>query len=277
MNMRVNKSYWLAGLLALCCIGGVFAYWTQEILVHNEFETARYDTKIEENFVPPDNWKPGQEINKDVWISNKGTVPAFMKVTLHQQWIRTKNVTDLDGEVIKPSAGESFPLSFKTGDGEEYAAKIKWGDVVLLSSGRKRSIDLGIDVVDSIEKANGKWLLTSDVADKNGDYLLYLIGMVDSGKKSPLIVDSVMMNPQIQPAILEKTTYYDAATDEWKTTSKRNSTSDYECAKYTMTVNATTVQATEDAVRSVFSTADDNSEVVEYLAGHAVKPADLSR
>lgn len=277
MNVRWNKSYWLAGLLAMCCIGGVFAYWTQELLVHNEFKTARYDTKIEEEFVPPENWEPGQEINKDVWISNKGTVPVFIKATLHQEWIRTQNVTDLDGEVIKPSAGEKFPLSFETKDGDEYAAQIKWGDVVLLASGRKSNIDLGLDVADSIEKTSGKWLLTSDVPDKNGDFLLYFIGMVDDGKKSPLIVDSVTMNPMIQPAILEKTTYYDAAVETWKTTSERNSTSDYECAKYTMLVDATTVQATADAVRSVFSTAGDNKEIVEYLASHAIKPVDLSR
>ena len=59
MKIKTHKSYWLAGLLALCVVGGVFAYWTQELLVHNEFKTARYDTKIEEEFVPPENWKPG--------------------------------------------------------------------------------------------------------------------------------------------------------------------------------------------------------------------------
>lgn len=277
MNMKLIRIYWLAGLLALCCIGGVFAYWTQELLVHNEFQTARYDTKIEEKFIPPDDWKPGQEVNKDVWVSNQGTVPAFIKVNLHQEWIRTRNITDLNGEIIRPEAGENFPLSFKTEKGNEYAALIKWGDVVLLSSGKKSDIDLGLGVVDKIEDASGKWLLMSDIPDKNGDYLLYFIGMVDGGKKSPLIVDSVTMNPSIKPAVLEKTTYYDASSGEWKTVSERNSTSDYECAKYTILVKATTVQATADAVKSVFSTEGDTAGVVEYLASHAVKPADISQ
>lgn len=276
MKKRMRTSYWLAGLLVLCCIGGVFAYWTQELLVHNEFKTARYDTKIEEAFVSPKNWKPGQETNKDVWISNKGTVPAFVKVNLHQEWVRTKNVTDLDGNVIRPSAGERFPLFFQTSGSSEYAARIKWGDVVLLSSSKKSDLDLGLNTVDRIEDAAGKWLLISDEPNQNGDFLLYFIGMVGVGKKSPLLVDSVSMNPRIQPAVIEKTTYYDAETEAWKTISERNRTSDYECAEYTMRVDATTVQATADAVRSVFTTADDSRVAVEYLANHAVKPADLS-
>ena len=275
MKIKTHKSYWLAGLLALCVVGGVFAYWTQELLVHNEFKTARYDTKIEEEFVPPENWKPGQEINKEVWISNKGTVSVFIKAVLHQEWIRKENITDADGEVIPPSEGGSFPLSFRTQDGEQYAAQIHWGEVVLLASGRKSNIDLGVKTVDKIDDARGKWLLVNDVPDQNGDFLLYYIGMVEKDKNSPLLVDSVMMNPLIQPAILSKTTYYDTDVGEWKTTVERNSTFDYECAKYTMLVSATTVQATEDAVKAVFATEKDSPEAVEYLANHAVQPADL--
>lgn len=276
MKIRKNKIYWLAGLMVLCCIGGVFAYWTQELLVHNEFKTARYDTSIEEKFVPPDNWEPGQEINKDVWITNTGTVPAFVKVVLHQEWVRRENITDPDGNIVLPKAGDKFPLSFETEEGSEYAAQITWGEnVVLLSSGKKGNIDLGLKTVDKIEDAQGKWLLVSDVPDQNDDYLLYYIGVIEKNGNSPLIADSVTMNPQIQPAVLRKDTVYDKTDKEWITTSGRNSTYDYECAKYTLLVTATTVQATEDAVKEVFGTENDNKEIVKYLADHAVKPADL--
>ena len=275
MKIKIHKSYGLAGLLALCVVGGVFAYWTQELLVHNEFKTATYDTKIEEEFVPPDNWLPGQEINKDVWVANHGTVPAFIRVVLHQEWVRTDNVTVMGDGIIQPSSGESFPLSFQAGEGKEYAAQIGWGDVVLLSSGKKSNIDLGLKVVDRIEDASGKWLLMSDVPDENGNFLLFYIGTVGKNSKTPLLVDSVTMNPLIQPAVLSKTTYYDAGAGEWKTISERNSTYDYECAKYTMLVTATTVQATADAVKTVFATGKDSPEAVEYLASHAVQPTDL--
>lgn len=274
--MKKNKIYWLIGIMTLCCIGGVFAYWTQELLVHNEFKTARYDTEIEEKFVSPDNWKPGEEINKDVWISNNGTVPAFVKVVINQEWIRRENVTDLDGTIISPAEGGKFPLFFESEKEKQYAAQITWGeDVVLLSSGRKSDIDIGLKTVEKISDAEGKWLLVSDQPDENGNLLLYFIGTVAAGKESPLLVDSVTMNPLIQPAILRKDTYYDETEKRWITTSVKNNTYDYEAAKYTMLVTGTTVQATSDAVKEIFGTADDHTEVVNYLADHAVNPADL--
>lgn len=276
MKKRTNKIYWLAGLFVLCCIGGVFAYWTQELSVHNEFRTARYDTNIEEKFVSPDNWKPGQEINKDVWISNNGTVPAFSRVVLHQEWIRKENVTDSEGNIILPKAGEKFPLFFQTEAGNAYAAQIEWGkDVVLFASGKKSDVDLGLSVVNRIEDAKGKWLLVSDIPDRNDDFLLYYIGITDQDATSPLIVDSVTMSPLIQPAVVSKDTSYDKIRGTWITTAERNDTYDYECAKYTMLITVTTVQATSDAVKDVFGTSGDNREIVEYLANHAVNPADL--
>ncbi len=276
MKRKGNRIYWMIGLLLLICIGGVFAYWTQELLVHNEFKTARYKTSLEEKFVSPDNWEPGQETNKDVWLTNTGTVPAFAKVCLHQEWIRTENVTDSDGNIVLPVAGDKFPLSFSTKNGMEYAAKITWGEnVVLLASGKTSTIDLGLKTVDQIDEAKGKWLLVSDVPDGNGDYLLYYIGIVEASGKSPLLVDSVTMNPQIQPAVIQKNTYYDESAKKWVTKLERNSTYDYENAKYTLVITATTVQATADAVTEVFGTNDDDSAIVKYLAGHAKDPADF--
>lgn len=276
MKRKGNRIYWIIGLLLLICIGGVFAYWTQELLVHNEFKTARYETNLEEKFVSPDNWEPGQETNKDVWLSNTGTVPAFVKARLHQEWIRTDNVTDQDGNIVLPAAGEKFPLSFTTKNGMEYAAEINGGEnVVLLASGKKSSIDLGLNTVDRIDDAKGKWLLVSDVPDGNGDFLLYYIGIVEVSGKSPLLVDSVTMNPKIQPAVIQKNTYYDESAKKWVTKLERNSTYDYENAKYSLVITAATVQATADAVTGVFGTNDDDSAVVKYLAGQAKDPADF--
>lgn len=276
MKRKINKIYWLAGLFVLCCIGGVFAYWTQELLVHNEFKTARYDTDIEEKFVPPDNWTPGQEINKDVWISNKGTVPVFVKVIIHQEWVRKETITDSEGNVILPKAGDRFPLSFQTEEGDMYAAQIAWGEnVVLLASGKESKINLGLSTVNRIEDASGKWLLVSDVPDKNGDFLLYYIGTVSPDGQSPLIVDSVTMNSFIRPAVVSKDTFYDETEKKWITADEKNSTYDYECAKYTMLVEASTVQATADAVKEVFGTADDHADTVNYLSVHALNPADF--
>lgn len=248
------KILMLAALI-ICCIGGVFAYWTQVLIAHNEFETARYDTKLNEIFKAPDDWIPGQEINKDVWISNEGNIPVFVKVVINQTW------KDADG---------SIPLVFDADGKDEYAALIKWGDVVLLSSGKTGNIDLGLPVVDSIEAAKGKWLLMSDEPDENGDFMLFCIGMVDAGKTTPLLVDSVTMNPAIQPRVIGKKLTYNKETGEQELEEVLNTTYSYESARYTMFITATTVQATASAVRDVFGTTGASKDVVKYLADHGL-------
>lgn len=271
-SLKWNKLYWLAGVTFLCCVSGVFAYWTQELTAHNQFKTAKYDTALEEIFVSPDLWCPGQQINKDVWVTNKGNVPAFVKAVINQEWIRQQNVTDLEGKVIAPAAGEAFPLIFEVDDKKEYAAQIRWGEqVALLASGKHSEASLGLPIAEKIEDAAGKWLLVNDQPDQNGNYIFYYIGILESGKTTPLLVDEVMMNPAIEPAILEKNTYYDKETKTWITTVKKNDSYDYECAKYTMTVTALTVQATETAVKEIFGEAAGDQIVVDYLASHAWK------
>ena len=53
-NKVWNKKYlFIPAFLCLFLIGGVFAYWTQELQVRNEFKTAKYDTKIVEDFIAP--------------------------------------------------------------------------------------------------------------------------------------------------------------------------------------------------------------------------------
>lgn len=241
----------------------------------NKFQTARYDTRLEEEFVSPDNWLPGEKINKDVWVENKSSIPIFVKMIIRQEWIRLQNVLDLDGNVIAPAAGEKIPLVFETEGLKEYAAQISWGEqVVLLASGKSSEVHLGLPLVDKVEDAVGKWLLISEEPDQNDNYILYYIGMIDAKGKSPLTVDSVTMNANIRPAILEKVTTYDKETEKWITTALTNGTYDYENAEYAMFVTVETVQATADAVKTVFAAEEDNEKIVTYLASYAMKNAD---
>lgn len=256
----------MIGLLAVCCIVGVFAYWTQELLVHNQFEVASYDTKIEEEFRSPDNWLPGIETNKDVWIKNNSSIPVFTKVEIKQDWIRKENVLDVDGTVISPEKGEAFSLTFDVNGHKEYAAQIQWGtEVMLLASGEKSDVSLGLPIADTVADADGKWLLVSDVPDSEGKLLLYYIGTIAQNDRSPKLVDAVTMNPQVQPSVLVKKVTYNEQSGQWETTSILNKTGGYDCARYTMSISATTVQATKDAVKNVFGTAQDVSTVVEHL------------
>lgn len=259
--------YWLTGLLLLCFISGVFAQWTQELTVHNEFKTARYDTVLEEEFQSPNQWKPGEEINKDVWIKNNGTVPIFAKVMLHQEWTRKNNGTDEWEGAAAQAAGEGCPLSFGDGKEKEYAAQIHWSDqVVLLESGKVSDIDLGLPTVKKLVDAKNKWLLVTDQPDGDGNYTFYYMGMIGPNEKTPLLLDGVTMNKKIEPAILKTRTFYDSETEKWVTQYESNQNCDYERANYKLVVTSTTVQATENAAKAIYNTEKDVTEIVAYLS-----------
>ncbi len=63
--------------------GSTFAWFTSKDEVTNRLSaSADYDVAIAEDFQPPENWVPGQEINKDVSAVNTGNVDAFVRMWL---------------------------------------------------------------------------------------------------------------------------------------------------------------------------------------------------
>lgn len=261
-----NKRAVIVAVAAVFVIGGVFAYWAQELLTHNSFKTAFYDTSITEEFVSPSGWLPGQETNKDVWVKNDSTIPVFVRVKIKQEWVRTENIYDVDGNEISPIKGETLPLTFDTDSGSQYAAQIQWGeDVVKLRTGtdndfrnpavfslRSGKAGNGVPEVYSVSDAAGKWLILNEKPDENGELEIIYIGSVESQQKTPLLVDSVTMNPEIRQTVLRKDTRYNEETGKWETVTTVNSQTGYDCSRYTMTVTAETVQATTEAVQEVF-------------------------
>ena len=47
------------GISVFTVLGGTLAYFTTSTTFRNIFNTAKYETKIVESFVSPDNWTPG--------------------------------------------------------------------------------------------------------------------------------------------------------------------------------------------------------------------------
>ncbi|MGN0633739.1 MAG: BsaA family SipW-dependent biofilm matrix protein [Oscillospiraceae bacterium] len=70
----------LAGLIAA---GGTFAWFTSQDEVTNKLTASNnYGVSIVEDFTPPEDWTPGQDVNKDVFVTNTGNVDAFVKVAI---------------------------------------------------------------------------------------------------------------------------------------------------------------------------------------------------
>jgi len=242
-------------ILTLLLLVSTLAFWAQELWLGNEYQLGKYSTKIEQVFESPTQWLPGERINKDILVVNEGTVPAFVKAQINLNWFGQDDLT-----------GEPYGLTFTTKETkeQEYAAVVSWGsDVVLLSRGTSSvdSLSLGLPVVDTITAANGKWLLLDEEVDKYGNLTFYYIGVLKANETTPLLIDSVEMNHQIEAKIMGTQTIYNKETKEWLTEYLINPSYSYEAGRFVLTVNALTTQATRDALRAVFK-----SEVVAEQA-----------
>lgn len=70
-------------LAATITAGSTFAWFTSKDEVTNRLSaSAEYGVAIAESFQPPENWVPGQEINKDASAVNTGNVDAFVRMWL---------------------------------------------------------------------------------------------------------------------------------------------------------------------------------------------------
>ena len=92
LQTRINTG--LAGdFSSLVC--KTFAWFTSKDEVTNRLTAnADYGVSIVESFAPPENWLPGQEVNKDVYAVNTGNVAAFVEETVSGALTITKEVAD---------------------------------------------------------------------------------------------------------------------------------------------------------------------------------------
>lgn len=68
---------------ALIVAGSTFAWFTSKDEVTNRLTaTADYGVSIAEDFTPPENWIPGQKIEKNVGVVNTGNVDALVRTWL---------------------------------------------------------------------------------------------------------------------------------------------------------------------------------------------------
>ena len=98
-------------LAALIIAGSSFAWFTSKDEVTNRLSAnAGYDVSIVESFAPPENWLPGQKVNKDVYAVNTGNVDAFVEETVSGRLTITQEeaTTALTTESIKLNKAERY-------------------------------------------------------------------------------------------------------------------------------------------------------------------------
>ncbi len=81
----------LGALAVLGLIGGTIAYFTSEATFDNVFTTAVYKTKSTEVFSAPDNWLPGETVDKTVTTKNEGSIDVAVRVSTSEKWTLEDN------------------------------------------------------------------------------------------------------------------------------------------------------------------------------------------
>lgn len=70
-------------MAALIVGSSTFAWFTSVDEVVNQISASNeYNVVVKENFIPPNNWIPGQKVDKEVGAVNTGNIDAFVKATL---------------------------------------------------------------------------------------------------------------------------------------------------------------------------------------------------
>ena len=88
-----------------------FAWFTSKDEVTNRLSAnADYDVKLVESFAPPANWLPGSVINKDVYATNTGTIPAYVREKVTSKIA----ITTEDKITVANTNGKIDPANFPT-------------------------------------------------------------------------------------------------------------------------------------------------------------------
>lgn len=92
LQKRNNKPLLIVLLVAVFgLIGGTLAYYVSRDVYTNEFETEPYVVEVSEVFESPEDWMPGVTTSKTIIATNKGDVPAAVRVKLVESWKDANN------------------------------------------------------------------------------------------------------------------------------------------------------------------------------------------
>ena len=202
---KINRSLIILLLvLTVGLVGLTIAYFSNSSTITNEFKTNPYGTTVEENFVAPSNWLPGDVTNKTIMATNTGAVDEAVRISYEESWTPNKSGSTLSGW-IHPDGSKSNHTTQTELDTDERVAIINFVN-------------------------------PSDWTYENGYY--YYNYRIEPGESTTSLIESVTFNPHTK---LDDTCVTEVEGNV-KTITCDSSGSDYDNAHYTLTFTVETVQ-----------------------------------
>lgn len=281
--MKKKNLLALAGVLAVCAVGGTMAYFNQTMEAENVFDTGKYGSTMVEDFKPSEgqNWEPGATVNKAVKVVNTGDLPVVVRVKMDEKWVNKEN-----NKLVK----ETSTVNAASADAQ--AAGVA-GTSQLMTIYQDNPEDGLWTKDDSVVKKtlseSKKWIYNAD------DGYYYYADELGAGDPTEDFLQSVTLIENVDMGQYRKVKYYtfdDAeATAAWTEFPKdtagnyisekelknalgeeaygniKHFKSDilpdtapgYRDADYTLTITSQTVQATKQAVNTVFGNGSEFS------------------
>lgn len=83
-------------LIIVLVIGFTYVMFNASSILLQVFEKSKYQTEVIDNYINADNWLPGNTIEKEIYVKNKGDVDVAVRVFFEEEWI-SKNGKKLSG------------------------------------------------------------------------------------------------------------------------------------------------------------------------------------
>lgn len=90
-NKKKKRVLAIIGFSALTVLGSTLAYFTTSKSFVNDFKTGKYDHEIIETLTSPSNWIPGETIEKNVKVTNNGTIDMALRASYTESWVSKNN------------------------------------------------------------------------------------------------------------------------------------------------------------------------------------------
>lgn len=170
MHKKKIQALAVAGVLTVGVAGGTLAWFTSQDKATNTFNTASNKDnngsgiKIIEEFEKPTNMLPGDNVNKDVQVSNTTTYDQFVRVKLTPKFV----------EVTKDGSGNEVRKEIKEVNGQ----KLETNKIILNFTKNLNE-----------SKTNGTWF-----AGKDGYY--YYMGKIGPEGWTNTLLDSVTLDKE---------------------------------------------------------------------------------
>jgi len=203
--MKKNKNLLIILLiLTVGLVGLTIAYFANSSTITNEFKTNPYGTTVEENFVAPNNWLPGDTTEKTIVATNTGEVDEAVRISFTESWTPNKAGSTLSGW-IHPDGSKSNHTTQTELETDERVALINFTN-------------------------------PSDWTYENGYY--YYNYRIEPNESTTSLIESVTFNEHTKLDDTCVTT----VEGNVKTITCDSSGSDYDNANYTLTFTVETVQ-----------------------------------